>query len=110
MSMLRHAATSPSRALPVPMRLVESVRTPEELPFADEYGDESTIVYTRRAPAGWPRPAGRLDAATSSRCCIPGATAYVCGSAASPSTPPSCWSSSGMPADAIRVERYGPTG
>jgi len=50
-----------------PFRLVYSVRSPQDAFFADELaaatGVEVTWIYTRRAPDGWPRPAGRLVAA-----------------------------------------------
>ena len=50
MAMLRHRR----RTMPdLPMRLVYSVRIPEEVIYADELGDETTLTYTREAPAGW---------------------------------------------------------
>jgi ferredoxin-NADP reductase len=112
MAMLRHAralAAQPDRS-PVPdVRLVVSVRSPEELPFRDEYGAESTIVYTRSAPPGWPRPPGRLDAATLEPLLMTGATAYVCGSAGFAEHASQLLVDVGQPRDAVRVERYGPT-
>jgi ferredoxin-NADP reductase len=112
MSMLRHARNLAARndAPSVPeVRLVESVRAPEELPFADEYGPESTILYTRAAPRGWPRPVGRITAADLRPVLIPGATAYVCGSAAFADAASQLLVDLGHPVHDIRVERYGPT-
>jgi ferredoxin-NADP reductase len=112
MSMLRHArnlAAQPGRGSVPQVRLVESVRGPDELPFRSEYGDETTIVYTRSAPPGWPRAVGRLDAATLEPLLIPGATAYVCGSAGFAEHASQLLVAVGQPVDAIRVERYGPT-
>jgi ferredoxin-NADP reductase len=106
MSMLRHRRASD---LAVPLRLLVSVRTPEDLPFADEYGDETTIVYTRRTPPGWSRPAGRVDAETLRPVLIPGATAYVCGSTGFAEHASQLLVEIGVPAGSIRVERYGPT-
>ena len=60
MSMLRHRRR---RDLGVPLALVVSVRSPEDLFYAGEYGPETTVVYTRSAPPGHARPPGRLDAA-----------------------------------------------
>jgi ferredoxin-NADP reductase len=112
MAMLRHSRKTAERngadALPE-VRLLESVRAPEELPFADEYGPESTIVYTRSAPSGWPRPAGRITAADLEPLLIPGATAYVCGSAGFAEAASQLLVDIGHPVHDIRVERYGPT-
>jgi ferredoxin-NADP reductase len=106
MSMLRrHRAVG----LNVPLRLLVSVRSPEDLPYPDEYGAETTIVYTRRIPAGWARPPGRLDAKTLRSLLIPGATAFVCGSAGFAETTSQMLVDLGVPTADIRVERYGPT-
>ena len=59
MAMLRHRR----RTMPdLPMRLVYSVRTPEDVIYADELGDETTLTYTREPPAGWTGHTGRIDA------------------------------------------------
>jgi ferredoxin-NADP reductase len=112
MSMLRHsrnlAARNGADAVPE-VRLVESVRSPEELPFADEYGQESTILYTRSTPTRWPRPAGRISAADFQPLLIPGATAYVCGSAGFAEAASQLLVDLGHPVHDVRVERYGPT-
>ena len=43
------------------VHLIVSTRTPEDLYYAAELADlRQTVLYTRRAPEGWPRPAGRL--------------------------------------------------
>ena len=102
--------TSSRAGLHVPLRLVVSVRAPEDLPFAGEYGPESTIILTRRAPAGATRPAGRLVAADLRPLLLPGATAYVCGSAAFAEHASQLLVELGMPPASVRVERYGPTG
>ena len=106
MSMLRHHRAA---KLAVPVRLVISVRTPEDLPFADDYGEETTLVYTRVTPEGWPRPAGRIDAETLRAHLIPGATAYVCGSAGFAEHTSQLLVDLGVPTGSVRVERYGPT-
>ncbi|MEA2703156.1 MAG: hypothetical protein QOD63_1101, partial [Actinomycetota bacterium] len=60
MAMLRHARNTDRSDL---VRLIVSVRSPRDLYYADELpGPESTVVYTRDAPDGWPRPVGRLTA------------------------------------------------
>jgi ferredoxin-NADP reductase len=95
--------------LSVPVHLLVSVRTPQDLPYADEYGAETTVIYTRRTPPGWARPAGRIDAKTVRPLLIPGATAYVCGSAGFAEAASQLLVELGVPAADIRVERYGPT-
>ena len=82
MAMLRYWR---QRGEPVPLALVESVRSPDDLFYAGEYGPETTVVHTRVAPAGAERPPGRLDAAILAplveRLAPAGAVGYVCGSA-----------------------------
>ena len=106
MAMLRHQrAATPT----VPVRLLVSVRSRDDLPFADEYGDESTVVYTRRAPEGSLRPAGRLTADDVRAVLLPDAVAYVCGSASFADHAAQLLLDVGVPAHSIRMERYGPS-
>ena len=66
MAMLRFARLHAKSDL---VRLVVSVRSPDDLYYAAELpGPESMVVYTRSAPASAARPVGRLTAAD-----IPGA-------------------------------------
>ena len=106
MAMLRYQRAKPSLA---PVRLVLSVRTPQDLPFASEYGPETTVVYTRAAPIGSDRPPGRLDAQTLQDALAPGATAYVCGSSGFADHASDLLVALGQPVGDIRVERYGAT-
>jgi ferredoxin-NADP reductase len=108
MSMLRLARRTGRTDL---VRLVLSVRSPADLYYAGELpGPETTVAYTRQAPPGTARPAGRLsvhdlpdvDAATT--------TAYVCGSAGFADAASRLLVGTGFPADRVRVERFGPTG
>jgi len=111
MSMVRNWR---NRGSDVPLALVVSVRSPGDLFYSDEYGPESTIVYTRSAPAGWPRPPAHLDAATLAplveRLAPAGAVAYVCGSAGFAEAASQLVVEVGMPAVSVRVERFGPSG
>jgi len=63
MAMVRAHEAAGSAA---PFRLVYSVRSPEDAFFRDELASATGVdvdwIYTRRAPAGWARPAGRLRA------------------------------------------------
>jgi ferredoxin-NADP reductase len=107
MAMLRLArATNASNLL----HLVVSARSPRDLYYADEVaGPETTIVYTRETPAGWPRPAARLAEAD-----LPplarDVTGYVCGSPAFADAATDVLMQAGLPATRIRVERFGPSG
>src|SRR5438105_3465638 len=66
MAMVRHRQAQGSH---VPTRLLYSVRTPDELIYADELarlggtagGPEVFLTYTRAQPAGWTGYARRLD-------------------------------------------------
>jgi ferredoxin-NADP reductase len=105
MSMLRLARRQGSDH---PLRLVVSVRSPEDLLYAGELpGPDVTVVYTRRAPAGWTRPPGRLTLADLPP---PAPIAYVCGSSGFADAASALLMQAGVPATAIRVERFGPTG
>lgn len=108
MAMLRLARAHDRSDL---VRLVVSVRSPDDLVFADELpGPETSIVYTRAAPAGWPRPVGRIGRADLEALVDPAATAYVCGSSSFADSATDLLVELGVPVDRIRVERFGPTG
>ena len=107
MAMLRHARRTGRSEL---IRLLVSVRSPDTLYYADELpGPESTVVYTRQAPDGWSRPPGRVTAADLAPALMPEATAYVCGSARFADFASDLLLDAGVPADHVRVERFGPT-
>jgi ferredoxin-NADP reductase len=98
---------------PVPLRLVVSVRTPADLFYPGEYGDESTVIYTRQAPPGDPRAPGRLPASTLktlvSELPTGQTVAYVCGSAGFAEYASQLLVEVGLDPSAVRVERFGPT-
>jgi ferredoxin-NADP reductase len=107
MAMLRHARRTRRSDL---VRLVVSVRSPEDLYYADELpGPEATVVYTRSAPAEAGRAAGRLTLADLPRPFLPDVTAYVCGSTGFADAASRLLVEAGAPLDRIRVERFGPT-
>jgi ferredoxin-NADP reductase len=108
MAMLRLARREGRDGL---LRIVVSVRRPGDLYYADELpGPQTTVVYTRTAPPGWARPAGRLAAADLAGLVDPGATGFVCGSAGFADGATTVLETAGLPAGQIRVERFGPTG
>ena len=106
MAMLRHRRRE---HLAVPLRLVVSTRTPDDLLYAGEYAEESTIVYTRVAPPGAAHAPGRVRAEDLRPLLIPGATAYVCGSSGFAEHASQLLVTVGQPVSDIRVERFGPT-
>jgi ferredoxin-NADP reductase len=106
MSMLRLARRIGRTEL---LRLVVSVRRPDDLYYAPEILGPETTVATTRAP--WPgstRPAGHLQAGDLPP--VPGdATVYVCGSNGFADATTTLLESVGVAADRIRVERFGAT-
>jgi ferredoxin-NADP reductase len=107
MAMLRLARRSGRSAL---VRLLVSVRSPDDLPFASELpGPETTLVFTRVAPPGWDRPVGRIAPADLAALVDPAATAYVCGSSGFADAATELLIDLGVAEEQIRVERFGPT-
>jgi ferredoxin-NADP reductase len=92
------------------VRLVLSVRSPADLYYPDELpGPETTIVYTREAPADASRAPARLTRDDLAPAILPDATAYVCGSSGFADAASDLLVEAGVPVDRIRVERFGPT-
>jgi ferredoxin-NADP reductase len=92
-------------------RLIVSTRSPEDLYYAAELtrlGAE--ILYTRRTPEGWPRPAGRLTMADLPASIGAETTVFVCGSSGFADAATDMLLSAGVGNQRIRVERFGPTG
>jgi len=107
MAMLRLARRNQQPDL---IRLIVSVRSPAELFYAGELpGPETTVVYSRTAPPGSTRPAGRLAAADLAGAIQPEATGYVCGSTGFANAASELLVGAGLPAERIKVERFGPT-
>ncbi|MET9992665.1 ferredoxin reductase [Streptomyces mutabilis] len=106
MSMVRHHR---ERALTVPLRMLVSARSPEELIYARELGAETTPVFTRSAPAG--TPVGRMTAAHLAPLLSDppagGWEAYVCGSNSFAEHASRLLVAAGQPVERIRIERFG---
>jgi ferredoxin-NADP reductase len=108
MAMLRYARANGRSDL---VRLLVSVRTPNDLYYAAEVaGPETTIVYTRAAPAGATRPPGRIGPADVAPLLTEDATVYVCGSPAFADAASDVLVGLDVAPARIRVERFGPTG
>jgi ferredoxin-NADP reductase len=104
MAILRHRR----RTMPdLPMRLVYSVRTAEDVIYADELGDETQLTFTREAPGGWAGHTGRIDASMLGDA---GGTAFVCGSNGFVEAASSLLLETGYEPEQVRTERFGPTG
>jgi ferredoxin-NADP reductase len=107
MAILRHRR----RTMPdLPMRLVYSVRTADDVIYADELGDETALTYTREPPAGWKGHTGRIDAALIADAAPAGAVAFVCGSNAFVEAAAGLLLEAGLDPGRVRTERFGPTG
>jgi ferredoxin-NADP reductase len=107
MAMLRHRR----RTMPdADMRLVYSVRTAEDVIYADELGDDAVLTYTREAPPGWSGHTGRIDAELLAGPAEGAMTAYVCGSNGFVETATGLLMEIGIKPEWIRTERFGPTG
>lgn len=105
---------------PTPFRLLYSVRTPEDVYFADEWRAlaaasaplQLDLVYTRRTPDGWPTPPGRITAEALEAAVIPAADrprVYVCGSTGFVERVADQLVEFGHEPRDIRTERYGGT-
>jgi ferredoxin-NADP reductase len=109
MSMLRHRR----RTMPeLEMTLVYSVRSADEVIYADELADETILTYTREPPAGWTGHTGRIDSALIGPAVerAPGAIAFVCGTNGFVESAARLLLDAAVPAARIRTERFGPTG
>lgn len=115
MAMIRARAAAGSR---VPFRLVYSVRTPEDVMFADELrrraredgGLDVQLVYTRRTPEGSPEPPGRLGVATLNTYGWPAEftpNCFVCGPTGFVETVSDILVALGHDPRRVRTERFG---
>jgi ferredoxin-NADP reductase len=115
MSMIR---TRSAAGAATPMRLIYSVRSVTDVLYAAELRDRAdhdvgltaTIIYTRGAPDGSPRPAGRIDAAVLSELAwrVDGQPLnYLCGPTAFVERMADLLVAAGHPPVRIRTERFG---
>jgi ferredoxin-NADP reductase len=93
------------------LRLVVSVRRPDDLYYANEIaGPQTTLVYTRTAPSSATRAVGRLGATDFDAAWLQTSTPFVCGSPGFCDGATNILTALAVPANAIRVERFGPSG
>jgi ferredoxin-NADP reductase len=106
MAMLRHKR----RTMPeLDMRLVYSVRYPDDVIYADELGDDAVLTYTREPPEGWSGHTGHIDADLLRQPADGARLAFVCGSNGFVETASGLLVDLAMEPGAIRTERFGPT-
>jgi ferredoxin-NADP reductase len=106
-AMLRHAAHIGRQSL---LQLAVSARTRADLPFAEELDAAGALIVLTRedSPAG--RPRGRLAATELQPLVSPEATCYVCGSNSFAEAASMLLLDQGVPAQSVRIERFGPSG
>jgi ferredoxin-NADP reductase len=107
MAMLRLARRNGTADL---LRLLVSVNKPEQLFYSKELmGPQTSILYTTEAPPGTTRPIGRIN-----REDIPelpdSAHVYICGSERFAEAAADLILASGISADRMRIEKFGPSG
>jgi ferredoxin-NADP reductase len=107
MAMLRHRR----RTMPdLPMRLIYSVRTAEDVIYADELGDDALVTYTREPPEGWTGHTGRIDLPMVAAAASTPGIVFTCGSNPFVETASQLAIDAGFAAHRVRTERFGPTG
>ncbi|WP_019631761.1 FAD-binding oxidoreductase [Actinomadura atramentaria] len=116
MAMARAWRDTGSRA---PLRLLYSLRSPDQLFYADELADLAErgagvlLAYTRETPPGHDRPAARLAADDLAAHGFPPGDAphcYVCGPTPFVEAVGAALTGLGHDGDRVRAERFGPTG
>jgi ferredoxin-NADP reductase len=118
MAMIRGRRQEGSR---VPFRLIYSVRSPEQVYYADELrrptpgdtGLDVAFTYTRAAPEGWPTPPHRLGTGDLSRHGWPPQfepACYVCGPTGFVEAVADHLLALGHDPHRIKTERFGPSG
>jgi ferredoxin-NADP reductase len=107
MAMLRHRR----RTMPeLEMRLVYSIRSAEDVIYAEELRDDAVLTFTREPPDGWTGHTGRIDASLIADADPDFGLAFICGSNGFVETASELMMQAGVAPQRIRTERFGPTG
>jgi ferredoxin-NADP reductase len=109
MSMLRHRRMTAPQS---PMTLIYSVRSREEIIYADELGKDALITLTRSVPEQWSGRRGRVnsDLIAEAGADFTAGHAFVCGSNGFVESTTELLVRAGWEPDRIRTERFGPSG
>jgi ferredoxin-NADP reductase len=109
-AILRHHRASASK---IPVRLLYSARTRDDLIYSDELADsETTITLTREQPPGWSGRTGRVDRhflAETAWSPAERPLVYVCGPTGFVEAVADALVTLGHSPARIRTERFGPT-
>jgi ferredoxin-NADP reductase len=107
MAILRHRR----RAMPrIPMRLLYSVRSAQDVIYAAELGGDAVLTFTRKPPVDWTGHVGRIDGALIAQSGLDSGTAFVCGSNGFVEAATHLLLEAQFEPERIRTERFGPTG
>ena len=93
----------------LPMRLLYSARSAEEVIYADELGEDTLITLTREAPEDWSGRRGRIDAEMVAAVGFDSGPAFVCGSNGFVEAATQGLLEFGYSPERILTERFGPT-
>ncbi len=107
MAMLRHRRRIASG---LEMRLIYSVRSPDEVIYAGELGEETLLTYTRESPEGWTGHTGRIDRALIAQAGAERGVAFICGSNGFVEAASRLVLEAGFDPAQVRTERFGPSG
>lgn len=91
------------------MRLVYSVRSADDVIYANELADEAVLTYTRESPDGWTGHTGRIDARLLAEPGADAELAFLCGSNGFVEAASEFLLDLGLSPARIRTERFGPT-
>jgi ferredoxin-NADP reductase len=107
MAMLRLARRNGSADL---LRLIVSVRNPEDLFYPDELpGPQTAVIYTSQSPPGSSRPAGVIK--SDDIPAVPDSgLVFICGSERFAEAAADLVLASGVATDRLRIEKFGPSG
>jgi ferredoxin-NADP reductase len=106
-SMLRHAAHVGQESL---LQMAVSARTRADLPYADELEAAGALIVLTREDSAAGRARGRLAAAELRPLVRHEAACYICGSNSFAEAASMLLVGEGIPAQSVRIERFGPSG
>ena len=107
MAILRHRR----RTMPeLPMHLVYSVRSADDVIYADELEADAVLTFTREPPEQWSGATGRIDGPLIEAASFGSGLAFICGTNGFVEAATRLVLEAGLEAQHVRTERFGPTG